>query len=780
CGLNFTQDSKMITTRYTSDPGTGFPCPLSITGIPAGVVLDKAYLYWNVSYLSGSSTTPTVNLTNPLGTTADYNGVLIGSDGPKCWGEFGTRTFRADVTAAVAGDGTYTINTITGNTTWEVDGATLMVIWYDPFATWNGTLVIDDGSDSYTTGVGAFGYTVADFMVCTDDPSAKLFMIVTDMQNNVSATFGASMHATPGTFPKDFYNWCQVTSPMSSGEVAAFYDLTAFGLDCYSVNMCGIYFTSSTCGICPEPFFAINAMAGEISCNGANDATAWVNISSGDPPFTISWSPVVSSNDTIFNLGPGTYYVTVTDSSGNVESDSVVITNPPVLGVAVTASEDTICPGSSTTLTATPSGGTMPYSYQWSTSASDTLASFSPTPSSGYASVIVTDANGCVIGDSINITFISMPVIIASDDTCICAGASATLTATGAPSYTWNSGQTTASITVSPSADFTYVVSYTSGPCTVSDSVFVCVYPVPAASISAIDSVCAGTPVTFTAVVAGGTTPYAYGWSGLTGGTTVSVSAIPLSSGIETVNVSDANGCSTSANAALVVLPVPDVIASNDTCICQGETVTLTASGAPAYTWNTGETTASISTSPVVTFTYIVSYDNGICADDDSVTVCVNPLPVVIASNDTTVEFDHPVTLHAAGTGPFEWNPSNSLSCSTCPDPEAAAHETTTYVVSTTNAFGCYAQDEVTVTVYYVIYIPNIITPNGDGLNEHFHIIGMPPNSAIQIFNRWGNLLYESAVYDNKWNTASDGVYYYVFTTPDGQHYSGFFHVTGN
>lgn len=158
--------------------------------------------------------------------------------------------------------------------------------------------------------------------------------------------------------------------------------------------------------------------------------------------------------------------------------------------------------------------------------------------------------------------------------------------------------------------------------------------------------------------------------------------------------------------------------------------------------------------------------------------ICVNPLPIVIASADTSVEFDHLVTIHATGTGPFDWSPANSLSCTPCADPEADAQETTTYTVSTTNAFGCSAQDEVTVSIYYVIHIPNIITPNGDGLNDFFHIIGMPPNSAIQIFNRWGNLLYESPSYDNTWSIETDGVYYYVLTTPDGKDFHGFFHVT--
>ncbi|HLP14493.1 MAG TPA: gliding motility-associated C-terminal domain-containing protein [Flavobacteriales bacterium] len=778
CGLGWTNASKKITTRYATPAGTGFPCPLSISGIPAGVIIDKAYLYWNVSYLAGSSTTPTVNLTNPVGTTADYNGLHIGSDGHKCWSELGTRTFRADVTSAIAGDGTYTINTIVGNTVWEIDGATLFIIWYDPSAAWNGTLTLDDGSFSFNaTGPGAFGHTVADFMTCSADANAQFFMNVTDMQGGAPTTFSASMHGTPATFTSDFYNWCQLTSPVSAGEVSAFFDI-AGGFDCYSVNICGVYFTSSTCGTCPEPLFGINAQANSVSCNGNSDGMAWVNVSSGDPPFTYAWSPVISTNDTIFNLGPGTYYVSVTDSLGNVETDSVVVINPPLLNVIVSASADTICPGSTIVLSAAATGGISPYSYQWSTSGNDTLNSYSTIPPlSGYINVTITDNNGCMISDSVNVMLINMPSINSSNDTCVCNGSSVTLTASGVPSYSWNTGPTTASITVTPTSDFMYVVSYTSGPCTVSDSTFICVYAVPSASILAVDSVCAGTPVTFTALVVSGTTPYTYNWSGLASGITASITATPAFSGTETITILDANGCTTSATTNLVVLPVPIITSSADTCICYGESVNITASGTPVYSWNTGETTATITVSPLVNSTYTVTYSNGICTSTASTDVCVNPLPVVIASADTSVEFDHPVIIHATGTGPFEWSPSNSLSCAICPDPEAAAQETTTYIVSTTNEFGCTAQDDITVSVYYVIHIPNIITPNGDGMNDYFHVIGMPANSSIQIFNRWGNLLYESASYDNKWSTETDGVYYYVFTTPDSKNFSGFFHV---
>ncbi|HYG51815.1 MAG TPA: gliding motility-associated C-terminal domain-containing protein, partial [Flavobacteriales bacterium] len=88
--------------------------------------------------------------------------------------------------------------------------------------------------------------------------------------------------------------------------------------------------------------------------------------------------------------------------------------------------------------------------------------------------------------------------------------------------------------------------------------------------------------------------------------------------------------------------------------------------------------------------------------------------------------------------------------------------------------------DEVTVTITYAVIVPNIITPNGDGLNDVFYIDGLPPESKIDIFNRWGNLLHHSDNYANNWSIASDGVYYYALIIPNGTVFKGFLHVNTN
>src|SRR5258706_11445957 len=154
CGLNYTAASTMVTQRYTPAPGVGLPATLPITLPPCvgpnGMNILQAYVWWIVSYDAASSLTPTLSITNPNSQTNTYNATLAGTAGPKCWGEIGTRIFRADVTTNISGSGNYVLN-ITGNTVYETDGITLLIIYRDPFAIYQGNLIIHDG---LITGIG--------------------------------------------------------------------------------------------------------------------------------------------------------------------------------------------------------------------------------------------------------------------------------------------------------------------------------------------------------------------------------------------------------------------------------------------------------------------------------------------------------------------------------------------------------------------------------------------------------------------------------------------------
>lgn len=246
------------------------------------------------------------------------------------------------------------------------------------------------------------------------------------------------------------------------------------------VNLYPVSELSPSITNCFTNSFIINIAQVPISCAGANDGTLVANAFGSTGPYSYLWSPGSQTNDTLFNVGPGTYSVTVTDSTGESRTDSITVLNPPLLTLGITASNDSICAGSQVILNASGGGGTPSYSYQWSSASDDTLAvNALSLNSSGYVALTLTDSKDCSISDSIFIEVFPNPQVTSSPDTCICLGSSVVISASGVPSYLWSTGATTSSITVSPIVDTFYIVSYANTLCSNEDTSFVCVHPVP-------------------------------------------------------------------------------------------------------------------------------------------------------------------------------------------------------------------------------------------------------------------------------------------------------------
>jgi gliding motility-associated-like protein len=475
----------------------------------------------------------------------------------------------------------------------------------------------------------------------------------------------------------------------------------------------------------PVPVIAISETSGVanndgIICEGASvtltafggTSYAW---STGATTAAITINPVATT----------TYTVTVTNANNCSQSASQVITvNPlpiPTITLAETSglanNDGTICEGASVTLTA--SGGT---SYLWSTGATTDAITVNPAATTTYT-VTVTNANNCSQSASQVITVNPLPVPaiaisetsgVANNDGTICEGASVTLTASGGTSYAWNTGETTAAITINPAATTTYTVTVTSNGCSQSASRVITVNPLPVPVIAISETsgvaindgiICEGASVTLTA--SGGTS---YLWS--TGATTDAVTVNPSASATYNVTVTS-NGCSQSASQVITVnpLPVPVIaisetsgVANNDGIVCEGASVTLTASGGTSYLWSTGETTDAITVNPASTTTYSVTVTNANnCSQTASQVITVNPLPVPViaisetsgvANNDGIICDGASVTLTATGGTSYLWSTGETTDAITV-NPAA----TTTYTVTVTNANNCSQSISQVITV---------------------------------------------------------------------------------
>ncbi|MBW8049667.1 MAG: T9SS type A sorting domain-containing protein [Cytophagales bacterium] len=202
--------------------------------------------------------------------------------------------------------------------------------------------------------------------------------------------------------------------------------------------------------IVEPPALTISILGIDATCNGCNDGSANLSVSGGSPPYSYLWSTGDTTQDIAFSLLAGTYTVTVTDSNSCIAIDNVTISEPSPVSITVTITDiscNGVCEGAATV---TPSGGTAPYNFFWSTGQTDT-ATVTATATSlcaGNYSIIITDAVANTVSGTITISEPDTITITITTTTAICGTATATATATvsgGTPpyNYVWSSGDTT-------------------------------------------------------------------------------------------------------------------------------------------------------------------------------------------------------------------------------------------------------------------------------------------------------------------------------------------------
>jgi hypothetical protein len=364
--------------------------------------------------------------------------------------------------------------------------------------------------------------------------------------------------------------------------------------------------------------------------------------------------------------------------------DSVVIsvdTTPTVVAMGT----DTICAGASAHISATGANA-----YSWSHGVGDT-ASAQVRPMITTTYVVTGITKECPALDSVTIYVNPIPVVIASKDTTICEGGSATIKASGADAFVWNpSTGTGAIVMVSPNATTEYIVTGNSKGCIATDSVVVFVNPIPSVSASQDTSICEGG---FAEIAATGAESYEWDQSA---GRGESVKVSPNQTTTYTVTGSS-KGCSATDEVVVTVNMIPVVQASNDTIICAGEQVYLSASGADSYRWDNGAGEAALVTvMPSSTTTYTVVGISLGCSDSDAVVVTVKASPkVIVVANDSAVCDSGTVILSATGASNYTWDNGLGKGSSVL----AKVSSTTTFSATATSN-GCTGKGEVEIEVF--------------------------------------------------------------------------------
>lgn len=294
-----------------------------------------------------------------------------------------------------------------------------------------------------------------------------------------------------------------------------------------------------------------------IQCNGFSDAGLTATTSGGTAPYSYLWSNGASTAS-ITGLSAGVYSVTVTDNAGATSTSTTTVTEPAsVVSMAIVDSNVTQNAGMNGGATASATGGTAPYSYLWSNSAS--LASISGVMAGTY-SVTITDANGCTDSSSVTITEPAVNALLVGiniNANVSCNGgtdgtAKATVTGGTTPyTYLWSpmaTGQGTDSISGLPAGKYYLTVTDNTG--TMAQDSITISEPIVLSTSLLVSNVTTtgGADGSVDLTVNGGTAPYNYLWSN--GATTEDISG--LTAGSYTITLTDANGCTTSNLATLI------------------------------------------------------------------------------------------------------------------------------------------------------------------------------------------------------------------------------------
>lgn len=558
-------------------------------------------------------------------------------------------------------------------------------------------------TSSTATGLssGTFTVTVTDANSCTFlvtasvDSSTAVFIATVSTPTCIGGSTGtATITPLGGTIPYSIL-WDSNASNQTSATATGL-NSGNFSVTVSDSNSCT---ATSTVNVGSVPGVNLSSSSNS-GCAGGNSGTVTVIASGGTSPYSYQWDAGTGNqtSSTATGLVSGSYSVTVSDMNGCSSNTMASVVAAATLNSAV-SSTNVLCNGGATgTATVTAGGGTSPYSYLWSDGQNTSSVS---NLSSGNYFVVVTDSNACT-DTSYFVINQPTPVVLSTSSTmasCGAANGTASISAVGGTvpySFLWDSNtgnQTSTTATGLPAG--VYSVTVTDGnACTGSTVVIVNGTSSFSIETAATNVMCnGGNDGTAIVVANGGTTPYTYLWSD---GQTTS-SATGLAMGSYSVTVTNADGCS-AADTISVTQPPPIISGiSNDTTICSGDSIILTATGGVDYLWTTGQNTASINVAPSASTVFSVGVFDGIsCMVSESVDITVIPLVNAVISGEESVCMGKTITLTAGDGTDYLWNTGDTTGSI-----DVSPLQSSVFYVTTSNS--CFTDTaSFSVTVSYI------------------------------------------------------------------------------
>ncbi len=511
-----------------------------------------------------------------------------------------------------------------------------------------------------------------------------------------------------------------------------------------------------------SPFILVNqnnlcvGNIGTINISGTGNLS-WYSTATGNSFIQPGSQFIYSSNTPTVK----TVYAQDSACGANPNRTQINITVYAIPSLTFSPLNPTICTGSQVFVYALGANN-----YTWSGFSNNSYVKNLNPPSTTHYTVSGSVAPGCSDTKTMSVFVVSPPTLAITPATNVCVGSTATISVSGANTYTWNTlGSNNSSFTVyaaSPGQTLFNVVgaigycySYMQTTLSVSGNPTLSLLASPA-------SICPGQSST---LAASGANTYTWNTSALTN----SILVTPASN--TNYIVYGANGvCVKIDTINVTVYPNPTVIVSvSAPNLCLGESLSLLATGAQFYNWSNGLTSNLVTQTPSVTTNYIVTGANAFgCTDQKNILVTVHPLPIItLVSSSPTLCVGQSSTLTASGASTYSWNSIAGNSGSI-----VSPLVNSTYTVTVTDTFGC--TNSATIAQYVdectglgsLIHDEDLIVISPNPTHGLFSLHGSSINekTRIEIYNSIGQFLWSQTIIEQNSvfsiENFTSGIYY--------------------